>query len=109
MNLKSMEICRERREKIMITQRKTPQDAYQKGYVDGLRMAEQMRWQGTPIGNVLKGSCYAPDPDFPGVYADGFAQAMVGASRVEWDVFREKNQIRGAQETLASKRIRSVA
>ncbi|MGE0824756.1 MAG: hypothetical protein AB7G75_36245 [Candidatus Binatia bacterium] len=93
----------------MIGRRKTSQDAYQKGYDDGCRMAEQMRWQGTPIGNVLKGSRYDPDPEFPGVYADGFAHAMAGASRLEWQLLKEKNELRGTNEGLGPKPFRSVA
>ena len=61
-----------------------PQEAYAKGYADGLRMAEQMRWQGTPIGNILKGSCYNPDRHFHADYNDGFKHAMDAACRVEW-------------------------
>ncbi len=60
------------------------QEAYQHGYADGSRMAEQMRWQGTPIGNVFKGLCYQPDQEFRAAYDDGFQQAMYAASRVEW-------------------------
>jgi len=60
------------------------QEAYKRGYADGSRMAEQMRWQGTPIGHVLKGSCYEPDGEFHAAYDDGFKQAMDAASRVEW-------------------------
>ena len=63
---------------------RNPQEAYQQGYADGSRMAEQMRWQGTPIGNVFKGSCYQPDHEFRAAYDDGFKQAMHAASRVEW-------------------------
>ena len=94
---------------MMIIRRKTPQDVYQKGYEDGCRMAEQMRWQGTPIGNVLKGPCYEPDADFPSVYADGFAHAMAGASRVEWALLKEKNEVRGVNEVLGAKPFRSIA
>jgi hypothetical protein len=60
------------------------QEAFEKGYTDGLSTAEKMRWQGTPIGNLLKGSPYRPDGDFPVAYATGFKQAMEEASRVEW-------------------------
>lgn len=63
---------------------RNPQEAYQQGYSDGSRMAEQMRWRGTPIGNLLKGSCYQPDNEFRAAYDDGFKQAMDAASRVEW-------------------------
>lgn len=62
------------------------QEAYQKGYADGSRMAEQMRWKGTPIGFLLKGSCYEPDGEFHAAYDDGFKHAMNAASRVEWTV-----------------------
>jgi hypothetical protein len=47
-------------------------------------MAEKMRWQGTPIGNLLKGSSYRPDPDYPAEYDEGFRHAMEDASRTEW-------------------------
>jgi hypothetical protein len=65
-------------------QAQTPQEAYERGYADGSRMAEHMRWQGTPIGNILKGSCYDPDRHFHDAYDDGFKRAMDAASRVEW-------------------------
>jgi len=61
-----------------------PAEAYTQGYTDGLRMAEKMRWQGTPIGNVLKGSPYRPDRDYRVAYDQGFRQAMEDASRPEW-------------------------
>ena len=67
-----------------MVQMQSPQEAYAKGYADGLRMAEQMRWQGTPIGNILKGSCYNPDRYFHAEYNDGFKHAMDAACRVEW-------------------------
>ena len=67
-----------------MVQAQNPQEAYEKGYADGSRMAEQMRWQGTPIGNMLKGSCYDPDRHFHAAYNDGFRRAMDAASRVEW-------------------------
>jgi hypothetical protein len=60
------------------------QEAYQRGYADGSRMAEQMRWKGTPIGFLFKGSCYDPDGEFHAAYDDGFKQAMNAASRIEW-------------------------
>jgi hypothetical protein len=63
---------------------RNPQEAYRRGYTDGSRMAEQMRWQGTPIGNILKGMRYQPDQEFRAAYDDGFRQAMHAASRVEW-------------------------
>jgi len=66
-----------------------PQEAYKRGYADGSRMAEQMRWKGTPIGCVLKGSCYEPDGEFHAAYDDGFKQAMNAASRVEWTLPKE--------------------
>jgi hypothetical protein len=62
----------------------SPLEAFEQGYSDGVSMAEKMRWQGTPIGNLLKGSPYQPDKDFPAAYETGFKQAMEEASRVEW-------------------------
>jgi hypothetical protein len=67
-----------------MAQAQNPREAYENGYADGLRMAEQMRWQGTPIGNMLKGACYTPDRYFHAAYDDGFKQAMDAACRVEW-------------------------
>jgi hypothetical protein len=67
-----------------MAQAQNSQEAYQRGYADGSRMAEQMRWKGTPIGFLFKGSCYAPDGEFHAAYDDGFKQAMNAASRVEW-------------------------
>jgi hypothetical protein len=60
------------------------QEAYEKGYADGLSMAEQMRWQGTPIGTLLKGTRYRPDQDYRVAYNTGFKHAMTAAHRVEW-------------------------
>jgi hypothetical protein len=59
-------------------------EAYDKGYADGVSMAEQMRWQGTPIGNVLKGARYHPEETYRTAYDDGFKHAMIQAHRVEW-------------------------
>jgi hypothetical protein len=47
-------------------------------------MAEKMRWRGTPIGNLLKGSSYRPDGNYRAAYNEGFRQAMKDASRGEW-------------------------
>jgi hypothetical protein len=66
-----------------------PRDAFEKGYADGRCMAEKMRWQGTPIGNVLKGSSYRPDPAYHAAYAEGFRHAMEEACRPEWTAPRE--------------------
>lgn len=60
------------------------QDAYEQGYADGLSMAEQMRWQGTPIGTLLKRSRYRPDQDYRVAYNTGFKHAMTASHRVEW-------------------------
>jgi hypothetical protein len=60
------------------------EEAYRNGYLDGLLMAEKMRWQGTPIGDFWKGSPYQPDPDYRLEYEDGFRRAMEDSSRVEW-------------------------
>ena len=59
-----------------MVQAQSPREAYENGYADGSRMAEQMRWRGTPIGNMLTGSRYTPDGRFPAAYDDGFKQAM---------------------------------
>lgn len=60
------------------------QEAYEKGYADGLCMAERMRWRGTPIGDFLKGSCYRPEREYRTTYDNGFRHAMRDAYRVEW-------------------------
>ena len=60
------------------------QEAYEQGYADGLSMAEQMRWQGTPIGTFLKRSRYRPDQDHRVAYNIGFKQAMTVSLRAEW-------------------------
>jgi hypothetical protein len=63
---------------------KSLQEAYESGYADGVFMAEQMRWQGTPIGNFLKGSAYRPDENYRATYDEGFRRAMEDASRGNW-------------------------
>ncbi len=50
----------------------------------GVLMAEKMRWQGTPIGNFLKGSPYRPDENYHTAYDEGFRRAMEDASRGNW-------------------------
>jgi len=62
---------------------KNPQEAYRSGYVDGLRMAKKLRWQGTFLASLLKGSRYRPDRDYRAEYDEGFRQAMKDAS-TEW-------------------------
>ena len=59
-------------------------EAYDKGYTDGVSMAEQMRWQGTPIGNILKGTRYHPEETDRVAYDEGFRHAMTEAHRIEW-------------------------
>ena len=59
-------------------------EAYDQGYADGVSMAEQMRWQGTPIGNILKGTRYQPEAPYHAAYDDGFRHAMTKAHRIEW-------------------------
>ena len=59
-------------------------EAYDKGYTDGVSMAEQMRWQGTPIGNILKGTRYHPEETYRTAYDEGFRHAMIEAHRIEW-------------------------
>lgn len=59
-------------------------EAYEKGYSDGKLTAEQMRWQGTPIGDLLKGPYYQPEAAYPAEYEAGFLHAMESAGRSEW-------------------------
>jgi len=92
-----------------MVQTRNPQEAYQQGYADGSRMAEQMRWQGTPIGNVLKGPCYKPDHEFRAAYDDGFKQAMYAASRVEWTFPSGTASSAEQLNTVGSKRWLSAA
>ena len=66
------------------TMAQNAQEAYEQGYADGLSMAEQMRWQGTPIGTLLKGSRYRPAQDYRGAYNAGFKHAMTASHRIEW-------------------------
>jgi hypothetical protein len=63
--------------------------AYEKGYADGLRMAETMRWQGTPIGDLLRRFPHKPEQWSRAAYEEGFAHAMAAASRVEWAFVKE--------------------
>jgi hypothetical protein len=67
-----------------MTMTKSSQGAYENGYADGVLMAEKMRWQGTPIGNFLKGSPYRPDENYHTAYDEGFKRAMEDASRGNW-------------------------
>lgn len=67
-------------------------EAYAKGYADGLSMAEKMRWQGTPIGNLLSRFSPSPEPLYHAAYEEGFAQAMVASSRIEWLFAKETNR-----------------
>jgi len=60
------------------------QEAYESGYADGVFMAEQMRWQGTPIGDFLKGPAYRPAQNHRATYDAGFKRAMQDASRGNW-------------------------
>lgn len=66
-----------------------PAEAYEKGYADGLSTAEKMRWQGTPIGDLLRRFPHRPEQQYRAAYEEGFAQAMTAASRVEWLFTRE--------------------
>lgn len=61
-------------------------EAYEKGYADGVLMAEKMRWRGTPIGNLLKDLNYQPPQadDHRVEYDRGFKDAMEDAGRSEW-------------------------
>jgi len=65
-------------------------EAYEKGYADGVRMAEQMTWQGTPIGSLLKDSGYRPDRDRRAAYKEGFKQALEEVASVEAMSWRER-------------------
>jgi hypothetical protein len=58
--------------------------AYEKGYADGVRLAEKMRWQGTPIGDLLKRFPHQSERRESAVYEEGFRQAMEDAGRLEW-------------------------
>lgn len=92
-----------------MAQAQSPREAYENGYADGSRMAEQMRWRGTPIGNLLKGSCYTPDEHFPTAYDDGFKRAMDAACRVEWSFPIGASPSAEPPETVGSKRWLSAA
>src|SRR5215471_305966 len=96
-------------EEMIMGQARSPREAYENGYADGSRMAEEMRWRGTPIGNMLKGSCYAPDGHFPAAYDDGFKQAMDAACRVEWSFPVAASHSTELSETVSSKRWLSAA
>jgi len=63
---------------------KTPGQAYRDGYTDGLHMAKKMRWQGTLLGTLLKGSHYRPGEKYRAEYDEGFKQAMEDTSAVVW-------------------------
>jgi hypothetical protein len=63
---------------------KSLQEAYENGYTDGVFMAEKMRWQGTPIGDFLKGQTYRPGEKHRPLYDAGFKRAMQDASRGSW-------------------------
>jgi hypothetical protein len=73
--------------------------AYEQGYADGVLIAEKMRWQGTPIGNLLQKAHYQPERDYRIEYETGFAHAMENAGRSEWVLLRA---LRGAGEELHS-------
>jgi hypothetical protein len=47
-------------------------------------MAKRLRWQGTLIGNLLRGASYRPQRNYRAHYEKGFKQAMDDASVVEW-------------------------
>lgn len=63
-----------------------PEGAYEKGYADGLCLAEKMRWQGTPIGDLLRRFPHHPERRKSAAYEEGFRQAMEDAGRLEWTV-----------------------
>ncbi len=58
--------------------------AYEKGYADGLGLAEKMRWQGTPIGDLLRRFPHHSERRPSAAYEEGFRQAMEDAGRLEW-------------------------
>jgi hypothetical protein len=58
-------------------------EAYEKGYADGLRMMEKMRWQRTPIGDLLRRFPHRPEQRYRAAYEEGFAHAMAISSTVE--------------------------
>lgn len=60
------------------------EEAYEKGYTDGLCLAEKMRWQGTPIGDLLRRFPHHSERRDSAAYEDGFRQAMADAGRLEW-------------------------
>ena len=62
----------------------SPGEAYEKGYADGLCLAEKMRWQGAPIGDLLKRFPRYPEQRYSAAYEEGFKQAMEDAGRLEW-------------------------
>ena len=64
-------------------------EAYEKGYADGLSMAERMRWQGTPIGDLLQRFPHRPEQRYRAAYEEGFSHAMVASSRGEWLLSRK--------------------
>ncbi|MBM4257632.1 MAG: hypothetical protein FJ147_17285 [Deltaproteobacteria bacterium] len=83
-----------------MVQAQNPQEAHRRGYNDGSQMAEQMRWKGTPIGHLSKGSYYDPDRQFHAAYDDGFKQAMNAASRVEWTMPRDRQSLGKPQNII---------
>jgi hypothetical protein len=60
------------------------EEAYERGYADGLRLAERMRWQGTPIGDLLRRFPQQHEQGRRRAYEEGFKQAMADAGRLEW-------------------------
>jgi hypothetical protein len=75
-----------RRKTLMV---RSSAEAYEKGYADGLSMAETMRWQGTPIGDLLRRFPHKPEQRYRAAYEEGFAHAMAAASRAEWMFAKE--------------------
>lgn len=64
--------------------RQNPQETYRKGYADGLCLAEKMRWQGTPIGDLLRRFPRLSEQPDDAAYEEGFKQAMEDMGRLEW-------------------------
>jgi hypothetical protein len=69
-------------------------EAYERGYADGLSMAEKMRWRGTPIGDLLSRFPHRPEQQYRAAYEEGFSHAMAASSRVVM-VVRQKDARKG--------------
>lgn len=61
----------------------SPGEAYERGYTDGLCLAEKMRWQGNPISDLLKRFPHHAEQRSSAAYEEGFKQAMEDAGRLD--------------------------